>query len=193
MKFLKVLINSLISGLFFSILLSILILDLNINLDFRIFFFGQVTLFLAITYGLLISLLCLVLFFIFQFISGKNIQLAVISPSFLSISFSLLIALFLVLFKTNQDYYLSFFGPEIKSLLKTQTVILIFLAIIGPIAFYGFRRYKKNAYFFWTLFLPSAPIPTSPQPTSNTVAGSGTAVRGGLSSIMSLPQVAEAQ
>ncbi|MEE9390132.1 MAG: alkaline phosphatase family protein, partial [Candidatus Aminicenantaceae bacterium] len=100
----------------------------------------------------LISLLCLVLFFIFQFISGKNIQLAAISPSFLSISFSLLIVLFLVLFKTNQDYYFSFFGPEIKSLLKTQTVILILLAIIGLIAFYGFRRYKKNAYFFWAYF-----------------------------------------
>lgn len=152
MKFLKVLINSLISGFFFSILLSLLILDLNINLNFRIFFFGQVTLFLTITYGLLISLLCLVLFFIFQFISGKNIQLSAISPSFLSISFSLLIVLFLVLFKTNQDYYFSFFGPEIKSLLKTQTVILILLAIIGLIAFYGFRRYKKNAYFFWTYF-----------------------------------------
>lgn len=152
MKFLKVLINSLISGFFFSILLSLLILDLNINLNFRILFFGQVTLFLTITYGLLISLLCLVLFFIFQFISDKNIQLAVISPSFLSISFSLLIVLFLALFKTNQDYYFSFFGPEIKSLLKTQTVILILLAIIGLIAFYGFRRYKKNAYFFWTYF-----------------------------------------
>lgn len=134
-------------------LLSLLILDLNINLDFRIFFFGQVTLFLAITYGLLISLLCLVLFFIFQFISSKNIQIAVVSPSFLSISFSFLIALFLLLFKTNQDYYFSFFSPEIKSLLKIQTVILILLAVIGLIAFYVFHRYRKNIYFLWAYFV----------------------------------------
>jgi hypothetical protein len=152
MKFLKVLINSLISGLFFSVLLSLLVLDLNINLNFRMLIFGQVTLFLAITYGLLISLLCLVLFFIFQFISGKNIHLAVVSPSFLSISFSLLIVLFLLLFKANQDYYLSFFGPEIESILKAQTVALILLAIIGLIAFYGFHRHKKNVYIFWIYF-----------------------------------------
>ncbi|UCC40936.1 MAG: hypothetical protein JSV96_05745 [Candidatus Aminicenantes bacterium] len=152
MKFLKVLINSLISGFFFSILLSLLILELNINLSFRIFFFGQLTLFLTITYGLLISLLCLVLFFIFQFISGKNIKIATVSPSFLSISFSLLIVLFLLLFKTNQDYYLSFFSPEIRNLFNSQTIILTLLAIFGLIAFYGFHRYKKNIYFFWVYF-----------------------------------------
>lgn len=152
MKFFKVLVNSLISGLFFSLLLSILVLNLNINLSFEILFFGQLTLFLAITYGLLISLFSLVLFFIIQFISGKNMRIAVVSPSFLAISFSLLILLFLVLFKTNQDYYLSFFSPEIRNLFNFQTIALIFISVIGLISFYGFHRYKKNAYFFWAYF-----------------------------------------
>ena len=57
MKFLKVFLNSLITGLFFSTLLAILIYDININLDVQPLFLGHLTLLLFITYGLVIALL----------------------------------------------------------------------------------------------------------------------------------------
>ena len=105
MKFLKVLTNSLISGLFFSSLLAILILDLNINLSFQIKPFSQLTLFLFITYGLLITLLCILVFYIFQFFAGKRRHITFISPEFLIASFSLLIFVYLIIFKANRDFF----------------------------------------------------------------------------------------
>ena len=69
-KLLKVLLNSLISGLFFSGLLALLILNLNINLEFRYALLGQLILFHSISYGLLVAAACILIFFISQFVSG---------------------------------------------------------------------------------------------------------------------------
>ncbi|MFH2041324.1 MAG: hypothetical protein ABIJ35_02270, partial [Acidobacteriota bacterium] len=71
MKFLKVLTNSLLSGIFFSALLALLIYDININIPFQIGFFLQLTLYLCFTYGVIIALLCLFIFFVVRFISGR--------------------------------------------------------------------------------------------------------------------------
>lgn len=152
MKFFKVLINSLISGIFFCCLLSLLISDLNINLRFDLAFFIQLVLFLFITYGLLISFLCFILFFIIQFFSGKTFKIAIISPSFLLISFSLILFLFLLIFKANQSYFFSFFNLETQKILHTQSTILLAIAILGLFTFYSFNHYKKNVLFYWIYF-----------------------------------------
>jgi len=153
MRFLKAFINSLITGIFFSVLLALLIYDLNINLTFQIFFFGQLSLFVFVTYGLLIAFLSLVFFFILKFISGKDFKIAFISPSFLAMSFSLVILLFLLVFKANYDYFLSFFNHETRDLLNRQSLTLGFLSALGFVCFYAFFRYKKNVVFLCLYFL----------------------------------------
>jgi len=153
MKFLKVLINSLVSGFFFSILLALLVLDLNIKIVFNIHFFGQLTLFLTITYGLLITILCILFFFIIQFFTGKKFNIAFISPFFLLISFTLLILIFMLIFWENYNFFLSFFNPEICNLLKTQAMTLLFLAILGILIFIGYHKYKKGLFFFFVYFI----------------------------------------
>lgn len=152
MKFLKVLINALLSGLFFSCLLSLLISDININLRFNHAFFVQMALFLFITYGLLVSLLCIILFFVIQFFSGRKFNITIVSPSFLSLSFSLILFFFILIFKGNQSYFLSFFDAETQKILNTQSTTLIVIAILGFIAFYSFNRIKKNVLFYWIYF-----------------------------------------
>ena len=149
MKFIKILINSLLCGLFLSFLLALLTLDLNINLPFSFSFLGKLTLFFAIIYGLLMALICIILFSFIQFFSGKKIKLSVISPSFLAVSFSFLIVLFLAVFKTNQDFYRSFFDLETIGLLQTQIITLISLSVIGLLAFLAYYRYRRNALIFW--------------------------------------------
>ena len=144
MKFLRVLANSLISGLFLGALFSVLIYDLNINLPFQFLFFGQLVLFNFLTYGLLVTVVCVVIFFIVQFFSGKRIRLKFASPSFLSVSFSFLIFLFVAIFRDNRDYFSSLFDTPTRAALNTQITVLVILGILGLLAFYGFHRLKKN-------------------------------------------------
>ncbi|MCJ7580539.1 MAG: hypothetical protein MUP98_08390 [Candidatus Aminicenantes bacterium] len=144
MKFLKVLTNSLISGLFFSSLLSLLILDLNINLIFQIKAFGQLTLSLFIIYGLFITFLCVLIYFIYQFFSGKRRHVSFISPEFLIVSFSLLIIIYLVIFKANRDFFISFFDLRTLYFLDTQPIFLILFAILGIIILYTYHSSKKK-------------------------------------------------
>jgi hypothetical protein len=153
MKFLKVFINSLLTGVFFSGLLALLVYDININLNVDILFFGQLTLFLSVTYGLIVAILSVLLYFILQFILGRAFKIAFISPSFLALSFSLIISFFLLLSKANFDYFLSFFDPATQNLLNKQFLTFSFLAVLGLICFYGFHRYKKSVVFLLIYFL----------------------------------------
>lgn len=153
MKFLKVFFNSLLTGVFFSGLLALLIYDININLDVQPLFFGQLTLFLLITYGLVVTLLSVIFFFVLQFIFGGRFRIAFVSPSFLMLSFSLVIILFLLIFKANYDYFLSFFSEETQGLLNRQFITSIFLVVLGAICFYGTRAYKRSVIFFLVYFL----------------------------------------
>jgi hypothetical protein len=153
MKFLRVLINSFLSGLFFSSLLALLVYNLNINSSFKLSFFFPITAYLMATYGLLVMLLCFAIFFILQFFLGKKIQIAYVSPSFLLISFSFLIFFFLVIFWENYKYFLSFFDPHVRTLLKNQLMGLFPLAVGGLLLFYGFHYYQKKASFFLAYFL----------------------------------------
>ena len=153
MKFLKVLINALLSGLFFSGLLALLIYDLNINLDFSLKFLGQMTLFLSISYGVLISVFSIIVFFIFQFFLGRRIKPAWISPSFLSVSFSFLCLIFLIIFNVNRSFFLSLFDARTQSLLSAQFNTILILAVLGFLAVYVYYVYKKNVFVFILYFL----------------------------------------
>lgn len=144
-----------LSGLFFCLLLSLLVCDLNINLDIDLPFFFQLTFFLFITYGLIISLLCFLVFLVLQFFLGRGFNLALVSPSFLSISFSLILILFLLIFRGNQAYFQSFFDFETQRILQTQFIILLVPALIGLAAFYLYYRHKKRAFIFLVYFILS--------------------------------------
>jgi len=153
MKFLKVLLNSMLSGIFFSALIALLIYDININLPFKQLFFIQLTLFLSLTYGIIITLVCIAVFYSFSFFSAKKLNIAFISPSFLIVSFSILTLLYLIIYKINYDYFLSFFNTATRDLLKLQSFFLTFLIFIGFLVLYGINLYKKKFLFFTLYFL----------------------------------------
>ncbi|MFQ6108040.1 MAG: alkaline phosphatase family protein [Candidatus Aminicenantales bacterium] len=153
MKFVKVLLNSLLSGFFSCLLLSLLISDLNINLHFDLRFFFQLSFFLFLTYGVAISFLCFISFFIIQFFFGRRFKIAIVSPSFLSISFTFILFLFLWLFKQNRSYFKSLFSAETENILKIQSILLLAGAIIGLVAFYGYNRYRKKSLVFILYFI----------------------------------------
>jgi len=148
MKFLKVILNSLLSGIFFSALIALLIYDLNINLVFKPFYYLQFTLFVSLSYGIFITLACIVVFYIFSFFSSKKLDIAFISPSFLTTSFSILTLVYLLIYKINYDYFRSFFNTDTRKLLKEQTLFLIFFAVLGFLVLYGISLYKKRILFF---------------------------------------------
>lgn len=153
MKFLKVLINSLLSGIFFSTLLALLIYDLNINIPFEIGFFFQITLYLSLTYGMLISLMCLFIFYLVRFISSRALNIAFVSPSFLTLSFSLLTLFYLAVFRFNYAYFLTLFDDMTRELLRAQTWSLIFLVIAGFLIIYGASLYRKKIFFYLAYLL----------------------------------------
>jgi len=153
MKFLKALVNSIITGLFFSGLLALLIMDLNITIEFSFVLFGQLVIFNFVTYGLLMTVASLFIFFVVQFFSGKKVKIRMISPSFLMISFTLILILFLVIFRENFKHYISFFNAEVHRLLDTQFLLLLFLVFLGILFFYGYLYYKKNITFLIGYFI----------------------------------------
>lgn len=148
-KFLKVLTNSLISGLFFSSLLALLFLNLNINLPFRLLFFGQLTLFLSFLYGVFITLLCVLFFYVYQFFSGRKRNITFVSPSFLIVSFSSLIILYLLIFKANRDFFISFFDPQTLYFLDAQPIFLVLFAILAVVFLYSYLSSRRKI-FLWT-------------------------------------------
>jgi len=152
MRFLRVLVNSLLAGLFFAFLLAVLVADLNINRPFDLGFLAQLTLNLAPVYGFLLAVVWAFLFVFGLFLIGRGDRIALVSPSLLSLSFSLLILLFLAIFRTNVRYFSSFFSPEIKARLSNQTAFLVALALVGLLCFFGYRRSRK-ALFFWAYFV----------------------------------------
>jgi Type I phosphodiesterase / nucleotide pyrophosphatase len=143
MRFLRVLVNSLLSGLFFAFLLSILVADLNPNRPAGAAFLVPLTLNLAVVYGLLLAMVCAAGYVIGRFFLGRRTRIAVVSPSFLSLSFSLIILLFLAIFRANERYFSSFFGPAERARLGAQTILLLSIAVLGLFCFLGFRRFRK--------------------------------------------------
>jgi hypothetical protein len=151
-RFLRTLTNSVVCGLYFSLLLAVLVSDLNINLALNLIVLVKLTLFLAATYGLLAVLFCLLITSFYRFFTGEKIAMGFVSPSFLAVGFSLWTLLFLVIFRENSVYFASFFGPSRQPILRMQMVSLFVLAIAGIVLPYRFRRRKPRplvwiAYF----------------------------------------------
>jgi hypothetical protein len=149
MRLLRVFTNSLLSGLFFAFLLALLVMDLNINLQVNAGLLAQLTIHLAVIYGLLMAVVIFFLFIIGQFFFGREARPAFISPSFLSLSLSFVIIVFLVIFRMNERYFSSFFDADVRTRLLIQTGILLALCLLGIVHFFGFRRARK-AFVGWT-------------------------------------------
>jgi hypothetical protein len=152
MRLLRVLTNSLLSGLFFAFLLALLVIDLNVNRQASAGLLAQLTIHLAVIYGLLMAVIVFFLFVIGQFFFGRQARPAFVSPSFLSLSLSFVIIVFLVIFRMNGRYFSSFFGAEVRTRLLLQMGILLALCFLGIVYFLGFRRSRK-AFLGWAYFI----------------------------------------
>ncbi len=147
MRFIRVLLHSLVCGLFFCFLLALLVLNLNINIPFRPDLLARIVLFLSLSYGLAATVLIILCFFFFQFFASRRARL-LFSPTFLTLGSSLLILLFLVLFWENYKYFLSFFDLTTRTLLRRQMLVFFLLGAAGLILTYGYHYYRKKAVFF---------------------------------------------
>ena len=128
--------NSLLAGFYFALLLALLVFDLNINLAFSLIAWVRLTLFLMLTYGLLAALVVLSIAATYRFLMGRKTALNFISPPFLTLALSFLTLVFLVIFRENYLYFISFFVPGLQAPLRTQMLALFLLAIIGFVLYY---------------------------------------------------------
>jgi hypothetical protein len=145
MKFLKVLLNAVLCGLFVSVLLAVLAFDLNINLPFAPAALGGLALTLAVPYGLAVAVSVVVLFFIVQFFSGRRFRIKAVSPSFLTAAFALLSLAMLFVFWENGRYFRSFFDAGTEGAVRIQQIVLGSLAALAAAALYASRRVKRRA------------------------------------------------
>ncbi len=153
MKFLKVLTNSLITGFFFSCLIGLLVWDLNINLEFIWQDLLQFSLYLVPVYGLVVVFLAILFFFIAQFFSDRPFKIALISPSFLMISFTLVLIIFHIFFRKNLRHFSTLFTPATQELLNQQFWAFALLAALGLLSIVALILYKRKLFFFIVYFL----------------------------------------
>ena len=152
MKFLRVLVNCLIGSLFFCLLLAFLVVDLNINLVLTPFLLFTLTAFLMISYGLLMTLASLCVYYIYHFVTGKKGRTGFVSASFLTLSFSLLTLVFLVIFRENYAYFSSFFSASLPTLLQIQMMALFLVATAGFVFHYRHHRRKPRRLYLIAFF-----------------------------------------
>jgi len=148
MKFLKALFNSLLCGLFFCGLLSLLVAGLNPNARLPLLFLGRLTLFLFPFYGLAAALLTLAAFFIFDFFSSKKNAIAFFSPTFLAVGLSLLTLLFLVLFRENYRHFKLLYEVRVRARLFNQMEILLAVGLLGLLVVILYYKWKKSSWLY---------------------------------------------
>ncbi len=144
MKLLKILLNSFLAGLFSSALLALLIADLNVNLEVTPGFLAGLTVRLALTYGLAVCLLSVLVFLLVQFFASRTARLQWFYPSFLLLSYSLLTLAFVVLLRVNYRHYYSFFEATVSASLRAQMVELLLLGLAGLAVYFSIRRYPRR-------------------------------------------------
>jgi hypothetical protein len=148
MKLLKVLVNSLLGGLIFCLLLAHLLAVLNINQRMSPDLIISLSLHLAPVYALAVALITVGAYFLLQFFIGKKSWPGLISPSFLSLSLSLLLLLFLTVFWANTVHFQSFFDAAARSDLRTQMITVLILALLGLATFFSLLPLKKKLPLF---------------------------------------------
>lgn len=153
MKFLKVLVNSLLTGLFFSSLVALLVFDLNINLSFHILPYLQLSLYLIIVYGLAVALVGIIAFFTVQFFAGRSFKIAAVSPSFLILGFTLVNIFAFLSMRQNFQHFASFFSPEVHAQLNGQLVTLAFMAVLGLLVIISGLGDRKRIVFYVLYFV----------------------------------------
>lgn len=153
MKFLKVLLNSLITGFFFSFLVGLLVWDLNINLEFVWQELLQFSAYLVPVYGFVILIFSIFFFFMAQFFSDRSFKIAVISPSFLMISFTVVIIVFHIFFRKNLRHFSTLFSPAAQQLLDRQFWALVLLAALGILAILALIVYRRKLLLLIFYFL----------------------------------------
>ncbi len=155
MKLVKAVLNALLCGLFFCCLLALLFADLNINSRLGLPFLGKLALILFVTYGFVVAALALFTFAVYTFFSARK-NIAFVSPTFLSLGFSLLTFLFLLVFQSNVRHFSSFFDAAGRAVLHRQWLALLGLGSLGILACAAYYRYRKRAAVFVAYFVLAA-------------------------------------
>ncbi|MCX7973120.1 MAG: alkaline phosphatase family protein [Candidatus Aminicenantes bacterium] len=153
MRIFRNLTNSLISGIFFSLLIALLVANLNINILPNWQFYLRLTLFISSIYGLASALFFLASSFLIEFLFGRAFKIKLISPSFLSLSFSTCFLFFFILLRLNQSFYRSFFSPTMLSSLKLQGIISLVLILNGLVFFWRYHRHRPLSIYFILAFI----------------------------------------
>lgn len=153
MKIFKALTNSIISGIFFALLISLLVADININIKPDALFYLRLTAFISFLYGLVAALLFFFLYFIIEFLFGRSFKIKFLSPSFLSLSFSSSLLIFLVLLRLNYSFYRSFFSSSMLAAIKIQTIASAGIILAGLALFGRYHRHRKAPLYFVFYFL----------------------------------------
>jgi len=144
MRFLRLLANGLISGLFFCFLLALLVLDLNINHRPALLDFPRLALVLFPTYGLFTALGAILIASIYRFFVTRPMRKGFLSPRFLTLGFSLLTLIFLVIFRENTIHFASFFIPAVRRALQFQMAALFASAAAGLVLLYRYFHAKRR-------------------------------------------------
>ncbi len=153
MKIFRVLTNSLLSGIFFSLLIALLVANININLKPNGLLYLQLVAFISLVYGLIASLLFFILFFLIEFLFGRSFKIKFISPSFICLSFSFSFLMFLALLRLNFNFYRSFFSSSMMDSIKIQTIVSVTIPLAGSALFWRYHRHRKKPFYFVFYFL----------------------------------------
>jgi hypothetical protein len=144
MAFLRTLSNALLCTLLFALLLAILVVDLNVNLTVTPRVLLVLTGWLAVTYGLLLTVVIIALSSAFRFLTGRGKVRSFVSPAFLILGTSLLTLLALIIFRENTAYFASFFSPTAQAALRVQIMALFATAVAGLVANYVYRHQRPQ-------------------------------------------------
>lgn len=153
MKIFRALTNSLVSGIFLSLLIALLVADININIKPDALFYLQLTAFISLLYGLVAALFFFLFYFIVEFLFGRSLKIKYLSPSFLALSFSFSLLLFLALMRLNFSFYRSFFSSPMVAAIKIQTIVNVGVVLAGLAFFWRYHRHRKAPLYFVFYFL----------------------------------------
>jgi hypothetical protein len=152
MRFLRLLSNGLICGIYFSFLLALLVLDLNVNHVLRFFDLPRLALFLFPTYGLAASLAAIITASVYRFFVTRPPQKGFLSPRFLTLGLSLLTLIFLVFFRENTFHFASFFTTATHKAVQYQMAVLFLSAASGLVLLYLYFHRKRRIVYLGLFF-----------------------------------------
>jgi len=151
MRFLRLLANGLICGIYFCFLLAVLVLDLNINHQAGFLDFPRLAFFLFPTYGLLTAFASILTASVYRFFVTRPPRKGFLSPRFLTLGLSLLTLIFLVIFRENTIHFASFFTPAVRRVVQIQMAVLFLAAAAGLVLLFRYFHRKRpillGAYF----------------------------------------------